>query len=128
MNLLSYTADQVNDLGITAYKVTEAKKWNDDLPVEQRKQLTDDGRTGWPMWDVLATFAEGETVFQVKVRMPAETRPDIHAGPIRFGGLNFRARMIQGRLGLAVTADTYSQETAPSVKRTAPPVPAGSAA
>lgn len=124
MNLLGYTADEVNGLGLTAFKVTEAKKWNDDLAVDQRKQLIDD-RTKWPLWDILVAFAEGETFFQIKVRIPSERMPEIHNGPILFGGLNFRMRMLQGRPGLAFTADTFTQDTAPSVKRSAPPVPAG---
>jgi len=47
-------------------------------------------------------------------------------GPIRFGGLAFRTWNMNGKKGLSISADTWTQETKPSAKRataSAPPSP-----
>ena len=116
--------DEFNDSILTALKVEPLMEFQEDedaVPVQQRHR-----KTKLPLWTVTASY-EHEMDFEpenFQVRVSADGDPGITAGPVRFGGLSFRTWNMNGKKGLSVSADSWTQEPKPSTKRaTAPAKP-----
>ena len=120
--------DEVNDSILTVLKCDPLIEFNDDetaAPVQQTHR-----KSGLPLWTVTVAY-EHENDFEpenCQVRIAADGDPGIVPGPIRFGGLAFRTWNMNGKKGLSIAADSWTQEPRPSSRRPSkpdmPPAPA----
>ncbi len=119
--------DEFNDSILTVLKCDPVTEFNPDegaAPIQQRHR-----KSGLPLWSVTISY-EHEQDFEpenCQVRIASAADPGLVPGPIRFGGLAFRTWNMNGKKGLSISADTWTQEARPSTKRakaTTPPVPA----
>ncbi|MEM9890959.1 MAG: hypothetical protein AAF962_08865 [Actinomycetota bacterium] len=125
MNLLM-TPEEFNDLGLLCQGSADpVRKYNEDLAPEDRKQKLNPDNV--PLWSIECSVKDGGTTI-FNVQMASTVEPEVSPGLIRFGGLTASTYPDGRRNVVTFRADTFTQESAPSVKRTAPPVPAGSAA
>ena len=124
---LPVSDSEFNDSILTVLKVEPLMEFQEDAdkaPVQQKHR-----KSKLPLWSVTASY-EHEMDFEpenFQVRISSGTDPGITAGPIRFGGLAFRTWNMNGKKGLSITADTWTQEPAPSAKRAAAAKPASDA-
>ena len=83
-----------------------------------------------PLWSVIVSVEHPEMDYEpenCEVRIGSPGDPGIEVGPIRFGGLAFRTWNMNGKKGLSITAESWTQDSRPSAKRPpAPPTPAPS--
>ena len=129
---LPVDGDEFNDSILTVLKCEPLVEFNEDetaAPVQQTQR-----KTGLPLWTVICSY-EHENDFEpenFQVRLAAVGDPGIVPGPIRFGGLAFRTWNMNGKKGLSIAADSWTQEPRPSSKRPAkpdlPPVPSDTVA
>lgn len=129
MNLLDVNAQEFCEAGLMAHGVKEVKAYDKnrpDIPYADRPQEVKDGLKHW---EIQVTFPGAFQPMRFGVRIWSATEPPVVPGAILFGGLSITMyEKRQGGLSVSVTADTFTQDPPPSVKRSAPPVPAGSAA
>jgi len=116
--------DEWNDSVLTVLKcepLMEFQKEDDPSPPKQQvhKKLG-------PLWVVTVSY-EHEMDYEpenCEVRIGSQSDPGISPGPIRFGGLAFRTWNMNGKKGLSVSAESWTQDARPSSKpRKADPPP-----
>lgn len=113
--------DEWNDGILTVLKcepLMEYQREDDPAPPSQQVH-----KKMGPLWSVIVSV-EHEKDFEpenCEVRIGSEGDPGIVPGPIRFGGLAFRTWNMNGKKGLSIMAESWTQEARPSSKR--PPVP-----
>ncbi len=121
---LPVSDSEFNDSILTVLKVEPLMEFQEDADKAPVQQLHRKSRL--PLWSVTASY-EHEMDFEpenFQVRIASGDDPGITPGPIRFGGLAFRTWNMNGKKGLSITADTWTQEPAPSAKRAATAKPA----
>lgn len=115
--------EEFNDSILTVLKCEPVMEFNDDesaAPVQQRHR-----RSGLPLWSVTVSY-EHDADFEpenCQVRIASADDPALVPGPVRFGGLAFRTWNMNGKKGLSIAADTWTQEARPSSKRSRPAPP-----
>ncbi len=126
---LPVDSEEFNDSILTVLKCEGVMEFNDDEfaePVQQKHR-----KTGLPLWSVTVSY-EHDADFEpenVQIRVASAADPGLVPGPIRFGGLAFRTWNMNGKKGLSIAADTWTQEPSPAGKRAkaaAPPTPPAS--
>ena len=117
--------EEFNDSILTALKcepLMEYRGEDDPAPPAQQTHR----KTGAPVWTVTVAY-EHEQDFEpenCEVKITSAGDPGITPGPIRFGGLAFRTWNMNGKKGLSITAESWTQEPRPSAKRPpSPPAP-----
>lgn len=117
--------DEFNNSILTVLKCEAVSEFNSDEdaePVQQKHR-----RTGLPLWSVTVSY-EHELDFEpenCQVRISSAKNPGLVPGPIRFGGLSFRTWNMNGKKGLSISADSWTQEPRPSSQRPSAPPAAG---
>ena len=120
--------DEFNDSILTVLKCDPLMRYEpEDEGAEPTQQLH--RKTKLPVWTVTISY-EHEQDFEpenCQVRITADGDPGITPGPIRFGGLAFRTWNMNGKKGLSIGADTWTQEPRPSTRQArttaTPPTP-----
>ena len=110
--------DKFNDSILTVLKcepLMEFRGEDDPAPPVQQTHR----KSGLPVWVVTVSY-EHEQDFEpencdIKIHVAGD--PGITTGPIRFGGLAFRTWNMNGKKGLSVSAETWTQEPRPSSNR-----------
>jgi hypothetical protein len=115
--------DAFNDSILTVLKCEPVMEFNDDesaAPVQQRHR-----KTGLPLWSVTVSY-EHALDFEpenCQVRVSSVDDPGLMPGPVRFGGLAFRTWNMNGKKGLSIAAETWTQDPAPSSRRASKSTP-----
>lgn len=123
---LPVDGDEFNESILTVLKCDPLMQFDDDETAAPKQQLH--RKSKLPLWTVTVSY-EHEQDFEpenCQIRISNAGDPGITPGPIRFGGLAFRTWNMNGKKGLSITADTWTQAPKPSATRTkpaAPPVP-----
>ena len=121
--ILPVANDDFNDSILTLVKVDPVMEFNPDdgaAPIQQRHR-----KSGLPLWSVTVSY-EHEQDFEpenCQIRIASADDPGLVPGPIRFGGLTFRTWNMNGKRGLSIAADTWTQDARPSTRRATPPSP-----
>ncbi|MGH1492077.1 MAG: hypothetical protein ACRBK7_22260 [Acidimicrobiales bacterium] len=111
--------EEFNDSILTVLKYDGVMEFNDDEFAEPVQQLH--RKSKLPLWAVTVSY-EHEADFEpenCQVRIASSADPGLTPGPVRFGGLAFRTWNMNGKKGLSISADTWTQEPNPSTKRAA---------
>ncbi len=125
MQLLQTPEEFQKQYPMVATGVAAAKKYNEDLPAEDRKQAVD--RDNVPLWNVMCAMTDNGRSTPIMVRMASVSEPNVAPGVIMFGGLTISTYSDGSRVIARFEADTFTQEPPPSSKRAKavePPVPA----
>ena len=126
---LPVDGEAFNDSIVTALKCApdmEFRKEDDPRPASQKTN-----KLGLPVWVVTVSYEHAERDYEpenCEVKVASVGDPGIVVGPIRFGGLSFRTWNMNGKKGLAISADSFTQEPRPSSMRKTDPPPSASPA
>lgn len=111
--------DEWNDSILTVLKCEPLMEYRaEDDPSPPKQQMH--RKSGLPLWVVTLSYEHPQHDYEpenCEVRIASAADPGISAGPIRFGGLAFRTWNMNGKKGLSISAESWTQEPRPSTKR-----------